>query len=63
MKCPKCESDCRIAGNIFKSSMSSEDVFSVQTIVCVNRRCELYAGTDLNNPLHIVKTIETKVSE
>lgn len=62
MKCKQCDFDLMIAKSDFKSELNSTDVFSVQTLVCVNPNCSFYAGKDLSDPLHIAETISTKIN-
>lgn len=62
MKCEHCGQDLRVVSNIPKSEINSTDVYMVQTFVCVNNECALFAGNDLNNPLQVAKTREVKVN-
>jgi len=45
-----------VTGNIINT-----EAFSNQKLVCINERCSLYAGKDLNNPLHVVKNVKNKI--
>lgn len=63
MKCTVCDVNLFIASNKTYSPISETKIYSEQTLVCTNPKCELYAGKDLNNPLHIAKTITNTVSE
>ncbi len=62
MKCPKCNSELVIINNRMESDINSTDVYSVQTLACTNRRCELFVGDDLRNPLKIAHTTRKKVN-
>lgn len=62
MKCQQCNQDLRVANNIMKSEEGSTDVYSVQTLVCVNSKCGSYAGTDLTKPLKVAQTLRNKVN-
>lgn len=61
MKCEYCERDLMISSSEMESALDTETVTCVQKLVCVNPECEIYAGKDLTNPLHIAKTIRTEV--
>lgn len=62
MKCPHCNRDLNISNNRMESDEGTIDVFSVQTLVCVNPKCVGYAGKDLNNPRNIVHVARNKVN-
>lgn len=62
MLCPKCVQSLRIASGKFTSEEGSTDVYSEQTLVCVNPDCDNYSGTDLSNPKIIVQTLRNKVN-
>lgn len=62
MKCEHCNQDLRVVSNMPKSELNSTDVYMVQTFVCVNPECTLFAGNDLSNPLQVAKTREVKVN-
>lgn len=62
MKCPHCNRDLNIANNRMESEENSTDVFSVQSLVCINPQCVAYAGKDLNNPRNIVEVVRNKVN-
>lgn len=62
MKCDHCNKDLYISKCVMESSKDTTTVEAVQTLVCTNRECKIYAGNDLTNPLQVVKTIRTKVN-
>jgi hypothetical protein len=51
-----------VANSKYESAEGSTEVYSVLTMVCVNPRCEKYAGTDLNNPLKVAAIIRKRVN-
>ena len=61
MKCDYCGCDLIIAKNKMESPLDTENITSVQTLVCTNTACEIYAGRDLSNPLQVAKTLRTLV--
>lgn len=40
----------RIVGSKMESEKYSTEVYSVLTHACVNKKCDNFAGDDLNNP-------------
>lgn len=61
MDCPKCGSDLKVANSKFVSQEASTEVYSELTMVCINPRCDNFAGKDLNEPLKVAATIKNKV--
>jgi hypothetical protein len=62
MQCPECNSPLQVSNSKFESEQGSTDVYSVLTMVCVNPKCGLYCGKDLNNPLKVAQTVRNKVN-
>lgn len=62
MKCEYCNNDLRVASSKMESEVGTAAVTCVQKLVCVNPYCEIYAGKDLTNPLHIALTKKSEVS-
>ena len=54
MKCPICKQNLIISN--CKPVSKNNEIKVLQTLVCVNSKCENYAGKDLNNPKKIVHT-------
>lgn len=61
MKCKVCQKELAIANNKLVSDVNTTDVFSELTLVCINPKCNNYAGTDLNNPAKY-ETIRNKAN-
>jgi len=61
MKCEYCERDLYVGPTKMESELETTTVTCVQKMLCTNTECEIYAGTDLTNPLQIAKTIRTEV--
>ena len=57
MKCEHCNNDLWVSN----TTLSGDQTEYIQKMVCCNRECAMYAGTDLNNPLKIAKTVRTNV--
>lgn len=62
MKCPECNQPLMVANSKLVSDVGSADVYSELTMVCVNPKCANYAGTNLNEPLKVAKTVRNKVN-
>lgn len=62
MQCPECQSNLMVANSKFESAEGSTEVFSVLTMVCVNPKCGLYCGPNLNEPLKVAATVRNKVN-
>jgi hypothetical protein len=62
VQCPECNQPLNVANSKFESEQGSTDVYSVLTMVCVNPKCPNYAGTNLNEPLKVAKTVRNKVN-
>lgn len=65
MKCPKCDRDLVIAKGRWE--FENDDTPELPTVayrcldmVCINRFCDNYTGTDLSNPKIILETIRHK---
>jgi hypothetical protein len=61
MKCDGCGSDLKIAGSRFVSEEGSTDVFTELKMVCINQKCDEFAGYDLTNATKF-KTLRRKVN-
>lgn len=61
MECPQCHNPLMVANSKLTSETGTTDVYSELTMVCVNPKCDMYSGTDLNNPLKVATTIKNKV--
>jgi hypothetical protein len=63
MECPQCNSPLMVSDSKFESDIGTTDVYSVLTMVCINPKCELFAGKDLNNPKKVAAMAKNKVGE
>ena len=61
MQCLECNSPLMIASSKYESEVGSNEVYSVLTMVCVNPKCNNYAGPNLNQPLKVADTVRNKV--
>ncbi len=50
MKCPKCNTDAMMTSTKPFTEVGSTDVKKTNSYLCVNSKCAMYAGKDLNNP-------------
>jgi hypothetical protein len=62
MQCQECQQPLNVARGEFKSEAGSTEVYLEQTLVCVNPKCGLYCGKDLNNPLKVAQVVKNKVN-
>lgn len=62
MQCPQCKAPLMVAKSEYKSEVDSTDVYNVLTMVCINPKCDNYAGKDLKKPLKIAETVRNKVN-
>lgn len=62
MQCPECNNPLNVARGEFKSEAGSTDVYLEQTLVCVNPKCDSYAGPNLNEPLKVAAIVRNKVN-
>jgi uncharacterized protein with PIN domain len=62
MDCPQCNNPLMVSDSKLVSEVGSTEVFSELTMVCVNPKCQNYAGIDLSNPKKIVTTIKNKAN-
>lgn len=53
MKCESCNQPLTVSN--FK--MTDNNTKGKQTLVCTNKDCNLYCGTNLNNPKIIARTV------
>ena len=56
MNCPNCNKTLMIASS--HPISENEEIKVIQTMVCTNKKCDLYAGKDLSKPKHIVETVK-----
>ena len=61
MKCDTCGGKMMIAGSRFVSEEDSTDVFQELKMVCINPKCDDFAGPDLSNATKF-KTERRKVN-
>jgi hypothetical protein len=61
VKCKECQQELRIANSKLASDKDSTDVYSELTLVCINPKCNSYAGQDLNNPVKF-ETVRNKAN-
>lgn len=61
MKCELCGSKMVIAESRFFSEKGSEEVYNELKMVCINPKCDDFAGHDLNKTTKF-KTIRRKVN-
>ena len=61
MKCKQCNNDLMITSVGFESALDTEEITSVQKLVCTNVNCQMFCGNDTNNPTKIAEVIRTKV--
>jgi hypothetical protein len=61
VKCDTCGGKMMIAGSRFVSEEGSTDVFQELKMVCINPKCDDFAGLDLNNATKF-KTERRKVN-
>jgi len=55
MNCPKCNSRLVRAKRGHKTQENTTEIEVVDLWACQNKRCEWYAGEDLQNPEHVAK--------
>lgn len=60
MKCKLCDQHLVIKGGKLHSEEGSTDVYNTTEYACVNPRCDLYAGIDLNSPEAKVADVKTQ---
>lgn len=51
-----------IANSDYRSETGSTDVYNDLTMVCINPKCDNYAGTNLNSPAKVTTIISNKVN-
>ena len=56
MQCPGCNQNLLIANS--HPISENEEIKIIQTLVCINQNCDLYAGKNLNKPNKIAKIIK-----
>lgn len=66
MNCPTCNSVLRIGKtNItFKHDDTPDietEVYNNLPMLCANKECTNYAGTNLNDPIHVVETVMNRM--
>jgi len=62
MRCKLCNGPLIVSSGRYHSPEGSTDVFFTRKFVCVNPKCELYAGKDLNNPKVIAEETTEKMN-
>ena len=62
MQCPECNQPLQFKRDKYESEEGSTDVYVVLEGMCVNPKCQNYAGTNLNEPLKVAKTVRNKVN-
>jgi len=55
MKCPRCGMRATRGRIGNKTQENTTEIEYVEQWCCTNKNCDLYAGPDLNNPLHVAK--------
>jgi len=61
MECPQCNNPLMISNSKLSSEVGSVEIYSELTMVCVNPKCDNYAGTNLNEPLKVAQIVRNKV--
>lgn len=62
MNCEECKAPLQISHSEYKSDQGSTEVYCELTMVCVNPKCSLYCGPNLNEPLKVAATVKNKVN-
>lgn len=66
-KCPKCNGRLMICKSYYETKNGDTpdletEAYIVQQLVCINEKCENYAGTNLNYPAKIVDTVKKRLT-
>lgn len=55
MNCPRCGMRAMRGNTGHKTQDNTTEIEYVEQWCCTNKNCELYAGTDITNPLHVAR--------